>query len=133
MLLNRTSGSAAGGEMSWNEAMAAYLNGEEPPSWADRYAGNVVPQGHMSPDGKRLPTPPKLPKLPSYKDALTFKNLASAVFTPYVSKLITGELLKETKEKYNNLKNNIQSEIQYKRSNIYDALINEAANRELSK
>jgi hypothetical protein len=80
---------------------------------------------------KRLKAKPTYPpeelfKMPSYKKDVILLN-------PYLYRGAIIESLNAAKDKINSLKNDLGHEIRQKRSDIYDALVNEAANRHISK
>jgi hypothetical protein len=87
-------------------------------------------------EARRLPMPPRRVPVPKPKPPIIFKKLPSykelILLNPYIGDLIKNEAFNAAKAAKDKL-NDIGNEIQYRRSNICDALINEAANRHLSK
>jgi hypothetical protein len=100
--------------------------GSDPPT---EYGGGLP---MLDGEARFLPKPPKqtIP-MPKMDPKETYKRLRK-IFAPFgVQAIVHGT--EDTKDKINSLRNDLEHEIQQKRSDIYDALINEATNRYLSK
>jgi hypothetical protein len=108
---------------TWREpAGGANFLPEPPESASGKY--RLLPMlGRLLPKAKPTYPPEELFKMPKYSEKVVAPAFAKVAFN-------------EAKNSVKNIKdkaNDIGNEIQYKCSSLYDALVNEAANRHLSK